>query len=97
MSKQFSFGGQPCKVRCPKCRKQNLHISEVWDGNGIYFTIKNGVMPDAADDHFQGGPVCLESHCTDCDHRWTVRGITSIYDAVVDASTAAQAATKDTE
>jgi hypothetical protein len=39
----FDFGGKKCKLHCPKCRKQNLFLSEEWNGNGIYFTITDGL------------------------------------------------------
>jgi len=80
------FGGQQCKLKCPKCRKQNLFLSEVWDGNGIWFTVKDGVMPDEADDHFQGAPVYVRALCTDCRHEWRVRGASEVADLAVEIS-----------
>jgi hypothetical protein len=85
MTSFCGFGGKKCKLRCPKCRGQNLFLSEEWNGNGIYFSVKNGILPDEADDHYQGGPVAVYSLCKDCQHRWRVRGgVRSVWDLVID-------------
>lgn len=80
----FGFGGQRCKTVCPKCRGNSLHLSEVWGGNGIYFSVENGVMPHDADDHFQGGPTRVFATCMNpgCGHEWRVRGVRSVADMV---------------
>lgn len=82
----FSFGGLPCKLVCPKCRGNSLWISEVWDGNGIYFHVINGIMPSDAEDHFQGGAVALDVSCQnpECKHLWRSRKFKNIHDTVVD-------------
>lgn len=81
---KFSFAGKKCTLKCPKCRGQNLQVDEVWNGNGIHFTITDGVMPDEADDHFQGGPVALHCGCRDCKHNWTPRKARTINDIYED-------------
>lgn len=78
----FEFGGKRCKTVCPKCADNNLALSETWDGNGIYFTVEDGLMPHSADDHYQGGSTRVDSLCNGCGHRWKLRGVTSIYDIV---------------
>ena len=81
----MDFGGKECKLHCPKCRGRNLRLAEVWDGNGIYFEVEDGLMPDEATDHFAGGPVFVEGKCRSCDHIWRVRGgVKSIYDLIVE-------------
>lgn len=79
------IAGKKCSASCPKCRSNNLWLSEVWHDNGIYFQIKDGVFPDEASDHFQGAPVYVTAMCSDCKHEWRIRkGVTSIWDLVVD-------------
>jgi hypothetical protein len=78
----FELGGQKCKLRCPKCSGQNFYLAEMWDGNGIHFTVKNGVMPFEADTHFAGSPARVVSTCTDCNNQWAVRGAKSVRELV---------------
>lgn len=84
MSGHFSFGGKSCKTKCPKCAGKSFHMSEHWDGNSIEFTVKDGVMPEDADDHMAGSSVRVTAHCLSCEHIWTIRGARSIYDVVVE-------------
>lgn len=80
----FSFEGMPCKLACPKCKGNNLWVSEVWNGNGIYFHIQDGVMPGDAEDHFQGAAIALDVSCMsdDCRHKWRSRKYKNIHDTV---------------
>lgn len=80
----LGMSGKRCKIRCPKCRKQNLWLSEVWNDNGIYFKVTEGIMPEEAEDHFQGAPVCVIATCIDCKHNWKVRKATNVMDLVID-------------
>lgn len=82
------FGGRKYKLRCPKCKGKELWLSEVWAGNGIWFHLQNGVLPEKAEDQFQGGPVHVDAKCmkTDCQHTWKVRGARSVEDLVVEAA-----------
>lgn len=80
----FDFAGKKCTLKCPKCKGKNLQVDESWNGNGIHFTILNGVMPDEADDHFEGAPFRLDCQCRDCKHIWSPRKAKTIHDIYED-------------
>lgn len=59
-------------AKCPKCRGQNLTLTETWDGATIMFDVwdgqreVNGILDN-------GDPTRLEGKCWGCGHSWRFR------------------------
>ena len=61
--------------KCPKCKRRNVELIEIWDATISW-------LPD--DTQFNDGaltpgdPKKVEGHCLDCEHRWTFRRIVQV-------------------
>jgi hypothetical protein len=61
--------------KCPKCRRRNIVIKEIWDA-GISWSpgdpyYNEGVLEP-------GDPRKVEGECLDCGHKWTFRCIVQV-------------------
>jgi RNA polymerase subunit RPABC4/transcription elongation factor Spt4 len=72
------------KVKCPKCKSNDLLLTEVWYGSTITweqfkgeFDKKNGILEP-------GDAAKVQACCYKCDHRWTVRGVKQITEIIID-------------
>jgi hypothetical protein len=61
--------------KCPKCRKRNVELIEVWDATIVWVPndpqFNEGLLNP-------GDAQKVEGHCIDCEHRWTFRGIIQV-------------------
>ena len=66
---------RPNWPRCPRCRKQNVEIIEVWDVS----TIAWGPESKEDDGIMEPGDARkVEGHCLNCGKGWTIRGVIQI-------------------
>lgn len=69
-------------IRCPKCKSQNLTVTELWKDHCIDWDIDNGVFDKNDGSLNPGDPYKVVAKCKDCKHRWSIRGAQQIYDII---------------
>jgi len=67
-------------VKCPKCKSTNLWLSEVWKNHGIQWEQVNGKIEKSDGNLEPGDPFKVCAECSNCKHRWTIRGASQIDD-----------------
>lgn len=67
------------KVRCPKCKSNNLQLIEIWEGHTISWEQEDGKFDLNNGAQEPGGPYKVQGRCRGCDHWWTIKGIRQIH------------------
>lgn len=70
------------KRKCPKCRSQEICLIELWKDHAIYFQVEDGQVDLENGSLEPGNPYKVEAECKSCKHRWTIKGVSQIHDAV---------------
>lgn len=69
--------------KCPKCKSNNLFITEIWNGHTISWECLNGQLNLAEGNCEVGNPVKVEGRCKECGHSWTIRNVTQIHQILI--------------
>jgi len=64
---------------CPKCKCKDLILKEVWNGHYITFDYNEGMIVGKGNLEV-GNPYKVEAFCNNCNHEWTLKGVTQIGD-----------------
>jgi phage FluMu protein Com len=64
------------KIRCPRCKSKDLFIRELWKDSTIEWQQVDGEFDRNDGILNEGNPYKLEAKCSQCNHYWTLRGIT---------------------
>lgn len=72
------------RIKCPKCKGNNLYLIEVWTAHTIEWEQTNGKFNPNDGNLEMGDPHHLEAKCMPCNHQWRVRGAGQISSAIVD-------------
>lgn len=71
-------------LRCPKCRKRDLSLTESIEATTSWY-VNGGLLNREDGIHELGGFIGrLSAQCAHCDHRWHPRGATMITDVVTE-------------
>lgn len=71
------------KLRCPKCRSNNLRLIEFVEASTV-FEVVNGKLNREAGFHELGGFIGpMVGNCNECSHDWKLRGRMSNIEMVV--------------
>lgn len=62
----------PIKLRCPRCRKQNLSVVTVHT-NAVAFDVQDGRITAGYDTGDMPEHIRTNAKCDDCGHEWRVR------------------------
>lgn len=75
---------QYVKLCCPRCRSRNLVLTEVWQ-HAIQWYVTDGWIEKDGGSLDEGAPTGIEARCESCNHAWTARGATQVWDVIEDA------------
>ena len=64
---------------CPRCRKADLTLTELWRGHSVQFSYKDGKIVGKGNLEV-GDPYKVEAFCNDCNHEWRLKRVTQISD-----------------
>jgi hypothetical protein len=64
---------------CPKCRKSNLTLTEVWRGHSTEFNYLNGKINNNRANEV-GNPYKVMATCNECNYYWKLKGVTQVTD-----------------
>lgn len=70
------------KIKCPKCKSNNLILNEVWINHSIQWEQIDGKIERDNGYLEPGDPHKVCAECSDCSHRWTIRNATQIDNVV---------------
>jgi hypothetical protein len=62
----------PIKLRCPKCKRQNLYVASVYTDEKAY-EIQDGRITASYMTGSFGEHISSHARCEDCDHKWRTR------------------------
>jgi hypothetical protein len=67
------------QITCPKCKGSDIKLLEVSEEYRVWFQDGEGKIGEEQEPEY-GDLIAVRAICqnTDCNHRWTVRGITEI-------------------
>ena len=69
------------KIKCPKCKKSELVLSELWMNHSVRFIYDNGEI--IVDGNLEpGDPYRVEAFCENCGHSWKLRNVTQVTDII---------------
>lgn len=67
------------RLKCPKCKNTTLIIIE-YAAHQLEHYQKNGTINTNDNIQNPGSTFKLTSKCNNCNYKWTVRGVTDIFD-----------------
>lgn len=65
-------------VKCPRCKSNNLVLTEVWTGHTIEWEQEGGVIDKNKGSSEPGDPYTVNGLCKDCFHEWKLKGVIQI-------------------
>jgi hypothetical protein len=83
--------------KCPKCRKMNYDIIEVWEGKTITWGPDMSSLDEGVKE--MGDPYCVFGSCHECGHEWRFRGVSQVNEEMLQSllETKSHSLTNDTK